>query len=205
MSHRNDERKNQVYSYINEFISRNGISPTTAEICASLSLSKATVSKYVNRLTDEGLLERQGRYGLISQDTHRPRARMKIIGTVACGKPALAEEDIMGYITVDEYILEDGKEYFALVADGDSMIDAGIYEGDIIYVEKTEYAEEGNIVVALIEDEQTGEHKATLKRLYFDKGGEKYILHPENKRYSDIIVDELKILGVGRRVLKHLS
>ncbi len=204
MRSKNEERKKEVYEFINGYINENGTSPTTAEICAALGLAKATVSKYVNRLTEEGLLDRIGRYGLISAETSRPKNRLPIIGSVACGKPKLAEEDIEGYVTVDEDIMGKGGEYFALVADGDSMINVGIETGDIVYVEKTDYAENGDIVVALIEDSETAEPKATLKRFFRDEENKRYRLCPENDNLSDIIVSDLKILGIARRVLKKL-
>ena len=134
----------------------------------------------------------------------RPKAGMPIIGTVACGKPKLADEDVEGYITVDEDIMGGYGEYFALVADGDSMINVGIESGDIVYIEKTDYAENGSIVVALIEDNETSETRATLKRFFRDEENKCYILRPENDALSDIIVSEVKILGVAKRVLKRL-
>ena len=204
MRAKNEEKKIEVYEFINRYISINGTSPTTAEICAAVGLAKATVSKYVNRLAEEGLLDRVGRYGLISSSVMRPKARMPIIGTVACGKPKLADEDVEGYITVDEDIMGGYGEYFALVADGDSMINVGIDSGDIVYIEKTDYAENGSIVVALIEDNETSETRATLKRFFRDEENKCYILRPENDALSDIIVSEVKILGVAKRVLKRL-
>lgn len=204
MSLKNEQRKWEIYEFINSFIKENGISPTTDEISKTLGVAKSTVSKFVNRLADEGLIGRMGRYGFISQGAPRPKSRMPIVGSVACGKPRLTEEDVEGYISVDEDILGGGGEYFALIADGESMIEAGIRSGDIVYIEKTDFAENGNIVVALIEDGETGEPKATLKRFYKDEANRRYILHPENTAMRDIIVNELKILGIARRVLKRL-
>ena len=205
MSGRNEQRKAEIYSFINGYLRENGVSPTTEEICRQFGISKSTASKFVNRLAEEGLLGRVGRYGLVSADAPRPRARMPIVGSVACGRPTLADEDIMGYITVDEDILGSSGEYFALVAEGDSMIDADIRSGDIVYVERADTAEDGNIVVAMIIDEETGEPKATLKRFFRDEEGSRYILRPENSAYSDIIVDSVKILGIARHILKRIS
>ena len=204
MRAKNEDKKIEVYDFINGYISENGTSPTTAEICAAVGLAKATVSKYVNRLADEGLLDRIGRYGLVSSSVQRPKARMPIIGSVACGKPKLAVEDIEGYITVDEDIMGNSGEYFALIADGDSMINAGIDSGDIVYIEKNDYAENGSIVVALVEDGETSEIRATLKRFFRDEENKRYILRPENDALSDIIVSQVKIIGIARRVLKRL-
>lgn len=203
MNKRNDERMLNIYRFISEFIEENGQSPTTAEICAALGLAKSTVSKFVCRLVDEGMIERTGRYGLATVGDRGPKVSIPIVGRVACGKPKLATEDIDGYLTVDRHIVGEG-EFFALTADGDSMIEAGIADGDIVYVRRQSTAEEGQIVVAMITDEETADPTATLKRLYLDRENESYILHPENSSMSDIRAKEIQILGVAVRVLKAL-
>ena len=205
MSLKNEERKREIYEYINLYIKNNGASPSTAEICRALCLSKATVSKYVNRLQDEKLLDRVGRYGLISRGAHRPKTRMPIIGVVACGKPILAEEDVMGYISVDEDILDGSRDYFALIAEGDSMIEADIKSGDIVYIEKSDTAEDGVIVAAMITDEETAEPKATLKRFFKDTKNHRYILHPENKHYPDIIEHKIGTLHIQSEMLESMN
>ena len=204
MSHRNDERKTDILRFVERYLEQNGASPTTDIIAREMGIAKSTVSKYTARLIADGALERVGRYGLVCRDMPRPRARMKILGAVACGKPILAREDVLGYVTVDEDILGGDREYFALVADGNSMINAGIANGDIVYVEKRDYADDGEIVVALMEDEETGESRATLKRLFRDRKNRRFILHPENDALEDIIADDIRIIGVARRVLKKL-
>lgn len=203
MNPRNDERMTEIYEFIKGYIEENGTSPTTAEICSEFNISKATVSKFVGRLVENGDIERAGRYGLSLVDVSGPRISIPLIGTVACGKPILAREDIECYITVDRRLVGDG-DFFALTARGSSMIEASIQDGDIIYVRRQPYANEGDIVVAMITDELTGEATATLKRLYFDRKNEGYILHPENISMKDIMVKELRILGVAVSVLKKL-
>ena len=204
MNRRNDERMLEIYRYISKYIEENGQSPTTAQICFELDLAKATVSKFVSRLIDEGMLERTGRYGVVIADNRTPKINIPIIGRVACGKPKLATEDIDGYLTVDRHIVG-GGEFFALTADGESMIDVGISDGDIVYVRRQSFADEGDIVVAMVTDELTGEKTATLKTFFKDEKNRRYILHPENKDMKDIIVDEIEILGVALRVLKTLK
>ncbi len=202
MSHRNDEKQYEIYRYIKGYISENGTSPTTSEISAAFKMAKSTTSKYVSRLIDEGLIRRRGRYSLrTSSDSYTPYM-MPVIGRVACGKPILAEEDIRGYIPLDESMAR--GEYFGLVAEGDSMIEAGIHNGDIVYVKRQNTCDDGDIVVAMIVDEITGEAEATLKRFYRDYENEKYILHPENPTMDDIIVNEVNVLGIAMRVLKIL-
>lgn len=203
MNPRNDQRMNEIYEFIKEYIEDNGQSPTTDEICREFNVSKATVSKFVGRLVENGEIERAGRYGLTLVDGSGPKISIPLIGSVACGKPILAREDIEAYITVDRRLVGDG-EFFALTARGNSMIEAGIQDGDIVYVRRQPFANEGDIVVAMITDEQTGDATATLKRLFFDRKNEGYILHPENISMRDITVSEIAILGVATKVLKSL-
>ena len=202
MSQRNEQRKDEVLSYIKKYMKENGVSPTTSEISGALKMAKSTVSKYVSRLIDEGYAERNGRYRLQTQERSFVPYMMPVIGRVSCGKPRLAEEDIRGYIPLDESMAR--GEYFGLVAEGDSMIDVGIHDGDIVYVRRQETCDDGDIVVAMIDDEYTDGAEATLKRFYRDFENKRYILHPENTEMEDIIVDNVRILGVALKVLKFL-
>jgi len=202
MSHKNEEKKLEIYRFINEYIRENGTSPTTLELSAAFKMAKSTVSKYVNRLIEEGLIEKNGRYRMISRDMTRPCVMMPVIGFVACGKPILAEEDIQGYIPLEESMAR--GEYYGLLCEGDSMIDVGIRNGDVVYVKRQSTCDDGDIVVAMIEDEITGEARATLKRFYRDYENQRYILHPENSEMEDIIVDKVTIFGVALKVLKIL-
>ncbi len=201
---RNDGRKNEIYRFVNEYISENGHSPSTSEICRHFGIGKATVSKFIARLCEEGMLERSGRYSLSSRESVAGAIRMPVVGSVACGRPTLALEDIKGYITASREELGAG-EYFALACDGDSMTGAGIDDGDLVYVRRQPTADEGNIVVAMVEDAETGEYRATLKRLYLDREARSYILHAENPAYPDIVVPRLEVVGVAVRVLKNLE
>lgn len=201
MNKRNDSGKMRVYGYITEYISSNGRSPTTAEISSTIGMAPSTVSKFVNRLIAEGMLAKSGRYQL-SAPSASPYRRMPIIGSVSCGKPHLALEDVMGYIPLDSSI-GDG-EFFGLVAEGSSMINVGISEGDVVYVRRQDTADDGDIVVAIIDDTDTDYSEATLKRFYRDEKNGKYILHPENDHMEDIVVSNLRIVGVALRVLKEL-
>ena len=203
MRPRNESRKIEVYEYVTDCIKNKGVAPTTDEICASLGMAKSTVSKYMNRLIDEGLLTRRGRYRTVSPDSVNGYTRMAVIGRVACGKPILATEDIEGYLPIDELSLG-GGEFFGLIADGDSMIGAGIDDGDVVYIRRQSTADEGDIVVAMITDGISGEPTATLKRFYKDTEHKLFILRAENEKYPDIIVSDLTILGVARRVLKNI-
>ena len=124
---------------------------------------------------------------------------LPIVGEIACGSPILAEQNIESYLTISGSFLGIG-EYFVLVAKGKSMIDAGIEEGDYVVVRKQNTAEEGQIVVALVND---GE--CTLKRYYLDKRKEKVRLHPENPEMEDLFFPNVDIQGVAVKVIKNLD
>ena len=202
MNRKNDKRELEIYNFVNKYLQNNGFSPTTDEICREFSIAKSTASKFINRLVEGGLLEKYGRYGL-ALPGRSGRGVAPILGAVSCGKPILANEDIEGYLTVDESVMGSG-EFFALRAEGDSMIDAGISSGDLVYVRRQSSADDGQIVVAIINDEITGEPRATLKRFYRDRASKSYVLHPENPEMSDILTDDLRIIGVAVSVLKKL-
>jgi len=203
MRPKDEGRKMEVYRFVTSFMKERGVCPTTLEIGNTLGMAKSTVSKYVNRLVEEGLIEKYGRYQTITADNFS-YTRMPIVGAIACGAPTLAIEDIEGYLPVDEASLGPG-EYFGLIASGDSMIKAGIDNGDTVYVRKQDTADDGQIVVAMIEDEHSDGWRATLKRFYRDEKNKRFILHPENDELDDIILSEVHIVGVAIRVLKNLE
>lgn len=207
MRAQNDERKMEVYRYVTGFIKERGACPTTLQIGEALGMAKSTVSKYMNRLMDDGLLEKYGRYQTIIPDSIELPGEytlMPVVGTISCGQPILAIEDVEEYIPINIGNLGFG-EYFGLIARGDSMIDAGICDGDTVYVRKQNTAIDGEIVVAMVEDEFSDGWSATLKRFYRDMKNGRYILHPENPTLEDIIVEKVHVVGVAVRVLKNLE
>lgn len=207
MRPKNDERKMEVYSFVTSFMKERGVCPTTQEIGDTLGMAKSTVSKYMNRLIDDGLIEKYGRYQTVVADQlalPEGYSLMPVVGSIACGQPVLAIEEVEEYIPINVGLLGYG-EYFGLIARGDSMIDAGICDGDTVYVRKQSTAIDGEIVVAMIEDEDTNGWSATLKRFYRDMKNGRYILHPENSSLKDILVDKVHVVGVAVRVLKNLE
>lgn len=117
--------------------------------------------------------------------------KLPVLGSVACGEPIFAEEEYQGYISVDEDINAD----FCLLAKGDSMINAGIKDGSIVFVKKQPTVDNGQIAVVLIEDE------ATLKRVYFDDVNKRLILNPCNDAYTPIIIDNEQLKTGQVRIL----
>ena len=124
-------------------------------------------------------------------------AQTAIVGSVPCGSPQYEEENIEEYISLPTAIFGKG-DFFILRASGNSMIEAGIDDGDLVVVKKQIYADDGDIVVALVDNQNT------LKRFYRDNDNRKVILHPENKWMKDIVVDDCFIQGVACHVIKSL-
>lgn len=168
--------------------SRDGLPPSVREICAATGLrSTSTVHAHLKMLEENGYISRKA--GLnraihVTGEDRRPMASVPIVGKVTAGLPILAFEDVEGTIPFPE---KPGKELFALHVSGLSMKDAGILDGDYVIAERTPTAEDGDIVVALIEDE------ATVKRLFREP--DHIRLQPENPDFAPICVTDVSILG----------
>ena len=124
--------------------------------------------------------------------------RLPIVGDIACGTPILAEENIQSYLTISGDFLGTGS-HFVLKANGNSMIDAGINDGDYVVVRQQSTAEQGQIVVALTDDGEV-----TLKRYYIDGDRKQIRLHPDNNELSDMHYDNITIQGIAIKVIKDL-
>ncbi len=183
----------KVYDYIVE-CSENGRIPSVRELCGATGFkSTSTVAYHLKALEDRGLIEREeGLNRCIRLKNEQPVTKVPLMGRVTAGQPILAVQDIEAYIPLPKDIGK-GRELFALRVVGDSMINAGIFDGDIIVIERTPVANNGEIVVAMVEDEVSGESSATVKRFYKEKGH--YRLQPENDSYAPIIVDQVVLLG----------
>ncbi len=182
------KKQAEVFNFIKGYIDENGVSPSVREIAKAVDLtSPSTVQHHIVSLIDKGYLEKgdanQKRTLKIAKRSNTAQY-VPLIGTVTAGNPILAIESIEDYIPAP---VSGSAEHFALRVRGDSMINAAIEDGDIVIVERTPVAENGDIVVALIEDE------ATVKRFYKENGH--FRLQPENDSYEPIIVDELAVLG----------
>ena len=193
-------RQQQVLEFIRESVRANGYPPTVREICAALDLSSpSTVHAHLANLERLGLIKRdptKPRALDVVQDL-RPRRPLPMVGRVAAGQPILAEENIEELIDVPAFLRRDDDD-FVLRVQGDSMADAGIFNGDFIVVHSQDQAQNGEIVVALVGDE------ATTKRFYNE--GRTVRLQPENELYEPIIVnaDEVELVGRVVGVLRQL-
>ena len=128
MRPKNEETKNRVYEFINEYIKSNRVSPTVREIANGVNCAVSTAYKFMVRLQDEGLIDIAGRRHIVSSVNSWAMGYAPILGLVACGKPQSAMQDIQGYLPINMEYFGTG-EYFALVAEGDSMINVGIDPG----------------------------------------------------------------------------
>ena len=177
----------KVYDYLKERLEY-GVPPTVREICAATGLSStSTVHSHLKALENAGYITRgAGLNRSIRIEGQEQTTQVPIVGRVTAGVPILAVEEITGYIpfTAEHY---KNKELFALVVQGESMKNAGILDGDYVISEKTSAAEDGEIVVALLEDE------ATVKRIYREEDCVR--LQPENPDFEPIYSKDVLVLG----------
>ena len=179
--------RQKILDYISAYTDDNGYPPSVREICQAVGLrSPSTVHSHLKILQDAGLLEKgEGKTRSITLKNHSSGVKkIPILGVVTAGLPILMQEDILGYIPFEYHV----GEYFALRVRGDSMIGAGILEGDAVIVRRQETADNHAIVVAMLEDE------ATVKRLLLKKG--QVWLMPENPAYEPIDGSQASILGL---------
>ena len=187
-SHENQQR---ILDFIKSEIEEKGYPPSVREICAAVGLrSTSTVHAHLNHLEAQGLIRRDSTKprALEVLDGSQARGRsVPLVGRVTAGQPILAIENIEEYLTLPQSVLGQGK-MFSLKVEGESMIDAGIMDGDIVVLRQQDTAENGEIVVAM-----TPEDEATLKRIYYEK--DQVRLQPENATMTPIYVDSVTVLG----------
>lgn len=199
MQKKDEKLMRDIIDFVNEFYRNNNKSPSIRTIAAGVDAGRDTVHRYLVAMDKRGDLEYDGKTIRTPQSEliieHNSR-NAGVVGAISCGFPSLAEENIEEYIPLPTRIFGDGDLYI-LRTFGDSMIEAGICEGDYVVIRKQDTANEGDIVVALVDGEET-----TLKRLFFDTKAQEVILHPENKRLHDIRVPQCEIQGVLVSVIK---
>lgn len=193
MTEHRSNKQLEIYEFIKSQIREKGYPPSVREICAAVGLRSTS--------TVHGHLERLEKKGLIKRDPTKPRTievienscnkkemiNIPIIGTITAGMPILAIENIEDTFPLPVDYIKSNKELFILKVSGESMIETGILDGDLSIIERTNSAENGDIVVALIENE------ATLKRFFKEK--DHIRLQPENKSMNPIIVTNCTIIG----------
>ncbi len=205
------EKQKDILNFIKSFISENGFPPTLREIGANFNISSTFgVKRHLEALKKKGYLninsnasraisitqtKNEGYEKVIprSEDFHQ----IPVVGRVAAGSPILSEENIEGSVLIDRFFIRNATGCFALKVQGDSMVDAGIFEGDLVIVSPQNYAKSGEIVVARLETE------ITVK--IFDNSSKEIVLLPKNEKYSPIKIenkDEFFIVGKVVGVLR---
>lgn len=191
-------KQKQVLDFVSEFHKDRGHMPTLQEVANELNLkSPSTIHRHVRWLIEKGYLEKKDDYGAIEIHTDKNTNKVPIVGTIAAGSPILAiEDDDPQTITVEN--LPSLSNFYALRVAGDSMIDEGIFDGDVVVIRRQDYANDGQTVVAIIDRD-----KATLKKIYREKRG--YRLQPANQAMLPIFTKELQIRGVVWEVRRAFS
>ena len=203
-------RQQEIWKFLTDYVDEHGYPPTVREIGEAVGLaSPSTVHAHLANLE---------RAGLIKRDPTKPRAlelrrdpkpeqtraadvhRLPLLGEIAAGGPLLAEQDIEEYIAVPEPLARGGEE-FLLRVKGDSMVNAGILDGDLVVVQRQQTARNGEIVVALAGDDEVTE-EATVKRFFKENG--RIRLQPENDTLEPIYADHVQVLGKVTGVFRSL-
>ncbi|KUO63272.1 repressor [bacterium BRH_c32] len=202
------EKQNDILSFIDESITANGYPPTYREIGKQFGISSTFgVKRHIDALIKKGYVTAESnsnRTLSIIDNTPKNKSvsfdnsiEIPIVGRVAAGQPILAQENIDGNILLDRSMINGRSDCFGLKVKGDSMKNAGIYEGDLVIVSPQKDANNGDIVIALLGDE------ATMKR--FMKTKDHVVLRPENEDFNDIVIKDIesfsligKVVGVFR-------
>lgn len=195
---RKGEKQHEILAFIHEQVSDRGYPPTVREICNATGLaSTSTVHGHLSRLEDHGYIVRDPskpraievtESGLKKLGIDQNAGRIPLLGVVTAGEPILAVEDATDFFQTPEHITYDADDLFMLTIRGDSMINAGILDGDLVIVKRQETADNGEIVIAM-----TDEDEATCKRFY--KESDYIRLQPENDNLEPILLPDVKILG----------
>ncbi len=199
------EKQIRVLRYFRDYRREKGIAPTLEEAAAALGVSKITIHEHLNQLSKKGAIHRDKAKARAVAILHDPDARDEVIphasvpsiplvGTIAAGRPIEALEDRQDISLTD--LVPTGEKMYLLRVRGKSMIDDHIDDGDLVVVERRETANDGEIVVAILEDEE-----ATLKRFYRERNG-MVRLQPANASMEPIFVSRVQLRGVVRGVIR---
>jgi len=196
------KKQKQVYDLINIYTSENGISPTIEEIKKGLKLKAvSTIHEHIKTLKRKGYLLKSSNSirSITAQNKLKTIVEISIVGRIAAGQPIEAiEESIQEKISVLSPVIKNSKDYYALKVVGNSMIGEGIFDGDIVIIKKQSVAENGQTVVAIIDDNQ-----ATLKKLYREKN--RFRLEPRNPEMLPLFRKDVEVRGVVVQVISNIS
>ncbi len=207
------KRQQEIWEFLAEYVDAHGYPPTVREIGEQVGLaSPSTVHAHLANLERAGLIKRDptkpraleltGRAGRESREHEGGEVHaLPLLGQIAAGGPLLAEQNVDAYISVPEPLSRGGSDEFLLRVRGDSMQDAGILEGDYVVVRRQQDARDGDIVVALVGDDESAD-EATVKRFFRENG--RVRLQPENEAYEPIYADHVQVLGKVTGVFRTL-
>ena len=196
------ERQKEVLTFISQFTEDNVCPPTVREIGDHFGISLRAVQDHITALQKKGYItqtQKRSRSIRVIVDTREKKpelfvGKVPLLGNVAAGRPLLSEENLDGYVNLTEPFVRPGKSYFALRVRGQSMINAGILDGDLAVVEQSSVAVDGQIVVAVIDD------AITLKRYYKEAG--RVRLQPENPDFPAIYSTEVRVVGILSNIVR---
>ncbi len=190
-------RQQEILQYIKKYIVKNGYPPTVREIAKAMGLSSpATIHAHLSNLEEKGIIKKESTKNRAIEllveneylDKNDEVVQVPLLGKITAGSPIEAIENPGEYFSLPVHLIPNNKEVFTLLVSGDSMINVGIYDNDIVVVERTNEARNGSIVVAM-----TDENEVTLKTFYKEK--DHIRLQPENDHMEPIIVSNVSILG----------
>jgi len=188
------KRQNEVFQYIKNSINEFGYPPTVREIGDNFNITVKGAYDHLKAVEKKGYIktfENKSRAIVIVEDKESKieenGLKIPLVGRIAAGAPILAEENIEDYLTFPKNMFK-SAQYFAVTVHGDSMVEGGIYDGDIAVIKQQNHAENGEIVAALIDE------SATLKKIKFENDG--IYLEPQNAAYSKFKVENVEIMGV---------
>lgn len=191
------KRQEEILNFIKEYIVSNGYPPTVREIGKALGVSSpATIHAHLTNLSDKGFIKKEETKNraieLLVENEFAPKNEnvvdVPLLGKITAGSPIEAIEQPDEFFSLPSYLLPNNKEVFTLKVSGNSMINAGIFDGDVVIVERKNTARNGEIVVAM-----TDENEVTLKTFYKEK--DYFRLQPENDTMDPIILNNVTILG----------
>jgi DNA (cytosine-5)-methyltransferase 1 len=190
------KKQKQVFDYISLYISENGISPTIEELRKKLNLKAvSTVHEHINSLKEKGYLSEKG---ISPEKATKKILEIPLLGLIAAGQPIEAIENVDEYISIVNPSIKTSDGYYALRVTGNSMIEEGIFDGDIVIIKKQSVAENGQTVVAIID-----ENEATLKKIY--KETNRIRLEPRNPTMKPLFRTEVEIRGVVVQVISNIN
>ena len=194
-------KQKQIFEYVKKYIKKKGYSPTQKEIGRHFGLVKSTIHQHIETLKEKGYLNKvdyKNRSIEISNNRNSDLVKIPLLGIIAAGEPIEAIENPNETITIPKKQINPYNKYYALKVEGDSMVNEGIFDGDIVVIKKQSVAENGQTVVAIIDDNQ-----ATLKKIYMQK--DRFKLQPANQTMLPIYRKEVEIRGVVIKIIRNFQ